>query len=305
MATEQTTAILRPADFNTEYLTINGIKMHVALEGPVGGPLVVLLHGFPEFWYSWRWQIKALAAAGFRVVAPDQRGYNLTDKTGPYDPFQLTDDVMALITTLGYEKAAAVIGHDWGGVVTWVFGARYPAQTERLIVCNVPHLSTMKDVLRERNFDQLTKSWYMFFFQLPGLPEQMLAPNDHKTLAVQLYKQTKGTVSREEIGYFQEAWRQPGAIQGGINWYRALFRTRARLEKTDLQVHVPSLLIWGEDDSFLTKRTAELTRLYVDNLTIHYLPGISHWVQQQAADQVNRGILGFLAQPTSQPAAAS
>lgn len=288
------TDLLRPSDFHTEFVSVNGIRMHVALEGEPGAPLVVLLHGFPEFWYSWRHQIRALTAAGYRVVAPDQRGYNLTDKQGPYDVFQLSGDVAALIRALGYDKAAAVIGHDWGGVVTWVFGALYPELLDKLIVCNVPHPKTSENVLQSFYFPQIAKSWYMYFFQLPGIPERSLAQDNYKGLAVQLRKDAHKSITRDEIAYFQEAWAQPGAMEGGINWYRAFFRSAGKLRKTNLQVHTPSLLIWGEDDSYLTKQMAEWTRAYVDTLRVEYLPGISHWVQQEAPERVNTLILGFL-----------
>jgi epoxide hydrolase 4 len=286
--------MLRPSDFQTQYRLVNGLRMHMAVEGAEGAPLVLLLHGFPEFWYSWRYQIKALAAAGYRVVAPDQRGYNLTDKHGPYDVFQLSDDIANLIAKLGYEKAHAVIGHDWGGVVTWTFGARYPKLLDKLIVCNVPHPATLSKSLRQVFLPQILKSWYMTFFQIPELPERLVAQDDYRGLAAQLNRETKGKVTREEIQYFVEAWRQPGAIGGGINWYRALYRNFGRIARTDLRVHVPSLLIWGEDDNYLTKQTAEWSRETVDDLEIQYLPGISHWVQQEAPEQVNSAILTFL-----------
>lgn len=286
--------LLHPSDFETQYLLVNGLRMYMAVAGPKGAPLVLLLHGFPEFWYSWRHQIKALADAGYRVVAPDQRGYNLTDKHGPYDVFQLTDDIANLIQKLGYEQAHAVVGHDWGGVVTWTFGARYPRLLEKLIVCNVPHPSTMSKALRELYFPQILKSWYMTFFQIPELPERLLSQDHYKGLATQLFNESKGKVTKEEIAYFVEAWSQPGALTGGINWYRALYRNLGRIQKTDLRVHVPSLLIWGEDDNYLTKQTAEWTHDSVDDLQIKYLPGVSHWVQQEAPETVNSYILNFL-----------
>lgn len=288
------TEILRPTDFQTQFLLVDGLRMHLATAGTEGAPLVLLLHGFPEFWYSWRHQIKALADAGYRVVAPDQRGYNLTDKHGPYDVFQLSDDIANLIHKLGYEQAHAVIGHDWGGVVTWTFGGRYPKLLEKLVVCNVPHPATLTKSLRSVYLPQILKSWYMTFFQLPEIPERILAQDHYRGLAEQLFRETKGKVTREEIAYFVEAWSQPGAIGGGINWYRALYRKFAEIARTDLRIHVPSLLIWGEDDNYLTKQTAEWTRESVDDLEIHYLPGVSHWVQQEAPETVNSYILNFL-----------
>lgn len=288
------TAILRPNDFHTEQLLVNGLKMNVALEGDSGAPLIVLLHGFPEFWYSWRHQLKALASAGYRVVAPDQRGYNLTDKTGPYDMLTLSDDIAALIERLGYERASAVIGHDWGGVITWVFGARHAQLTERVIVCNVPHPLTMNKTLKEFYLPQITKSWYFGFFQIPELPERLLATNHYQSLIDQLCKDSHGKITVEEAEYFRSAWKQPGAITGGINWYRSMFKDREKLAKQNLRVRIPSLLIWGDQDRYLTTQMAEWSRNYAENMVLKYVPGVSHWVQQESPELVNRYILDFL-----------
>lgn len=291
--TSEPQTILRPDDFQHQTLPIGGLRMHMVVEGVEGAPLIVLLHGFPEFWYSWRRQIKPLAEAGYRVVAVDQRGYNLTDKQGPYDIFTLSDDIATLIRSLGYGKAAALMGHDWGGVITWVFGARYPELVEKLIVCNVPHPLAGTMAIRSFYLPQILKSWYVFFFQLPSLPEQILRANDYKALTEALHD-TKGTFSAEELGYFKQAWSQPGALEAGIGWYRALVQGQSRVNQTDLTVHIPSLLIWGDQDAFLTMQTAEWTRRYVTDLRLKYIRGASHWVQQECPDMVNRYTLDFL-----------
>lgn len=291
---EKQQTILRPEDFKHQTLQVGDLQMHMVIEGAEGAPLIVLLHGFPEFWYSWRHQIKPLAEAGYRVVAVDQRGYNLTEKREPYDIFTLSDDVGRLIGALGYEKAAAVMGHDWGGVITWIFGALHPELTEKLIACNAPHLLAGMQAFRSFYLPQIVKSWYMFFFQLPGLPEQVMSANDYKALADGLKNDSKGTLSDEEIKYFKEAWSQPGALTAGVNWYRAMFRDQRRINKADLTVPVPSLLIWGDQDIALTTQTAEWTRRYVPNLTIKYIHGASHWVQQECPEMVNRYALDFL-----------
>ncbi len=292
MEAQQT--ILRPEDFQHQMLEVGDLNMHVVLEGEEHAPLIVLLHGFPEFWYSWRHQIKPFAAAGYRVVAVDQRGYNLTDKHGPYDIFTLSDDVANLIRALGYDKAAAVMGHDWGGAITWTFGARYPELVDKLIVCNVPHPSVGKTVLQSFYLPQIFKSWYIAFFQIPGLPERAISMNDYKGLTDGLKHAAKDMISDEELSYFKTAWSQPGALSAGIDWYRALFRERGRVASTDSTVEVPSLLIWGDQDAYLTTQTAEWTRPYVDDLKIKYIQGASHWVQQECPDMVNRYTLDFL-----------
>ena len=276
------------------------LRMHTVVEGPEDGPLVVMLHGFPEFWYSWRYQIKAVAEAGYRVVAPDQRGYNLTDKHGPYDVFTLSKDVAALIRTLGYEKAT-IVGHNWGGAIAWVFGARYPALSEKLVACNAPHLSATSMVWRSLYLPQVLRSWYILAFQVPSLPERLLSANDYGLLAHRLKRDTRGALSDEELSYFKRAWSRPGALTGGINWYRALFRSWTQGYLKNLAVHTPALLIWGEGDAFLTKRTAEWTRRYVPNLTLEYIRDASHWVQQDSPETVNSYMLDFLENPASSP----
>ncbi|HRE49286.1 MAG TPA: alpha/beta hydrolase, partial [Aggregatilineales bacterium] len=223
-------SILAPTDFHTETIRVGDLTMNVALEGDPDAPLVLLLHGFPEFWYSWRHQIKALAAAGYRVAAPDQRGYNLTEKKPPYDLITLSNDAAGVITALGKEKAF-VVGHDWGGGVAWIMGAYHPEMVEKVVICNVPHPLVMAKMLRSSP-RQLLKSWYMLFFQLPALPEALLAMRNYKALVDTL--KSVSTVTPEEIEYFKVAWKQPGALNGSLNWYRIAFRTLGKGGKRDL-----------------------------------------------------------------------
>ncbi|MBV9452809.1 MAG: alpha/beta hydrolase [Rubrobacter sp.] len=237
--------ILRPDDFRHETFQLGDLRMHTVVEGPNDAPLVIMLHGFPEFWYSWRHQIKALAAAGYRVVAPDQRGYNLTDRRGPYDVFTLSADVADLIRALGYDKAT-IVGHDWGGAIAWVFGARYPSVAEQLIVCNVPHPSAVTRAWKSLYLPQMLKSWYMLLFQIPELPERLMRANDYGLLARNLKKDTKGALSGEELSYFKEVWAQPGMLTASIHWYRALFRSWMQDHLENLSVLTPALLIWGD-----------------------------------------------------------
>jgi epoxide hydrolase 4 len=275
-------------------IRVGALQMHAVVEGPEDGPLIVMLHGFPEFWYSWRYQIKAFAAAGYRTVAVDQRGYNLTDKRGPYDVFTLAGDVVGLVRALGHERAV-VMGNDWGGVLAWVLGARHPDIVERLIVLNAPHPSAGLMALRSMYLPQVLKSWYVLAFQIPVVPEVLLSVNDFELFARILKQQTKGAIGDEEIGYFKRAWSQPGALTAGVDWYRTSLRTcwmRGRLK--DLTVRIPSLLIWGDRDAYLTTRTAEWTRHYVADLEVAYIRGASHWVQQHSPEIVNRYALDFL-----------
>jgi len=285
--------ILRPADFTHQTLTVGDLKMHVVMDGPEDGPLAVLLHGFPEFWYSWRHQIKPLAEAGYRVVVPDQRGYNLTDKHGPYDVFTLTADVAGLIRTLGHEKAI-IVGHDWGGVVAWCFAAFYPQMTRQLVVCNAPHVGAYMDVMRSFYMPQIMKSWYVAFFQIPVLPELVLSTRNFEALSRTLAKESP-MLTPEELGYFREAWGQPGALSASIRWYRTIAQQIQRVIIRDLRVSMPTRLIWGEPDLALERRVAEAARQYCDDLDIQYVPNSGHFVQQEAPGEVNRLMLEFLA----------
>ena len=291
---ESTNSILRPEDFSQHYITFNGLRLHYAAEGTPGAPLIVLLHGFPEFWYSWRHQIKPLAEAGYFVVAVDQRGYNLSDKGGPYDLLTLSDDIAGLIQALGYSQAAAVIGHDWGGLVTWTFGARYPEMAQKVAVCNVPHPLTMTRTIRELYWPQIAHSGYVLFFQLPWLPERLISTDDYKGLGDALITSMPGAITAEEVAYFKEAWRQPMAMTAMIGWYRALLQDRARWEQVPLTVKRPALLIWGDNDFALTTQTAEWSRDYIPGLQIEYIHGGSHWIQQEHPAEVNQYLLDFL-----------
>ncbi len=278
------------------YATVNGIRMHWAEQG--SGPLVVLLHGFPEFWYSWRHQMPALAAAGFRVVAPDQRGYNLTEKpkgVAAYGMDHLVADVAALIRELG-EARAAIVGHDWGGGVAWSFAARHPEMTTRLAVLNCPHPAAMQRALR-RNPRQMLRSWYILFFQLPKLPELAFRAQNYRAIeqALRGMALRPDTFSDEDVRAYKSAAAQPGALTAAINWYRAAAR-EFRQTRPLPPITVPTLLIWATEDRALG---VELTRgmsRWVKNLAIRYIPRTSHWVQQERPEIVNRYLLEFLAE---------
>jgi pimeloyl-ACP methyl ester carboxylesterase len=271
----------------------NGIRMHYVTQGE--GPLIVLLHGFPEFWYSWRYQIPFLAKHGYTVVAPDLRGYNDTDKPRRgYDVPTLLRDIVGLIRGLGQEKAI-IVGHDWGGALAWAFALRYPAMTERLIVMNAPHPGAM---LREiRTLKQLRKSWYIFFFQIPWLPEYVLLRNHANEIGRGLRGSAvqKSVFPREETAKYQEAMSKPGAMTAALNYYRQVFRRLPRSSwGTEFQVSVPTLLIWGEQDIALGIELTTGLEQWVDDIEIKRIPDSGHWVQQEQPDKVNDYMLEFL-----------
>ena len=263
--------------------------------GPENGPLVILLHGFPEFWYGWRHQIDALAEAGFRVLAPDQRGYNLSDKpkhVRNYNLDLLAQDVVGLIDGLGREKAF-LVGHDWGGAAAWWVAIKYPERIERLAILNSPHPRVMRRNLLH-NREQRKKSWYFFLFQFPFLPERRMRRNnwDIGKRALQRTSQ-KGTFSNADVARYRKAWSQPGAATGMLNWYRAAFRSRpARVRNT--RVIVPTLIIWGERDKFLRRELAEQSAELCDAGKLVFIEEATHWVQHEEAQRVNELLLEFL-----------
>lgn len=271
------------------FAQVNGIRMHYVEAGK--GETVLFLHGFPENWYSWRHQLDALAA-NYHVVAPDLRGYNETENRGPYDTDTLQEDVLALIDYLAVERVH-LVAHDWGGIIAWLFAMNHGDRLHSLTVCNVPHPIAAEKAFR--SLRQLSKSWYIFFFQLPFLPEWAASSQGYQQLARALIHDCRpGTFSREDIKFFLDAWRRQG-LGGGINYYRALMRHRPKFSDPPPIIETPTLFVWGENDRALGKELTFGTEKFVPNLQMEYLPGISHWVQQEAAGEVNRLLAAHVA----------
>src|SRR5690606_668033 len=234
-----------------QFLESNGINLHIAVAGPEDGPLAVLLHGFPEFWFGWKNQIQPLAEKGYRVVAPDQRGYNLSDKPEGIDNYtvdHLRDDVIGIIEHF-QQESASVIGHDWRGTVAWHLAATHPEYVDKLIVLNIPHPKAMPRVLK-KNPLQWMKSSYIAFFQLPNLPEKALGMGEFKTMQ-QSIEQTskKNTFSPHEMEQYKAAWSQSDALTAMLNWYRAIRRGSFR-QIPETKIKVPVRIIWGLGDQF-------------------------------------------------------
>lgn len=272
----------------------NGIGLHVVQCGPENGPLVLLLHGFPDFWYGWRHQITALAAAGFRVWAPDQRGYNLSDKprgARAYTIDALAADILGLMDAAG-ESTAAVVGHDWGAAVAWHLAAHYPERISRVAILNVPHPRAFSGALRRRP-GQLLRSWYVFFFQLPWLPEALVRVRRSWLGRRALRSSSRpGTFSAADMAEYQLAWARPRAMRSMINWYRAAARFSRRLDQAG-RVRVPVHIIWGEHDAFLQRELARESLTYCDDGRLTYLDA-THWVQAEEPGAVNALLLDFL-----------
>lgn len=281
----------------SRFITINGLQLHTVIAGPRDGRLIVLLHGFPENWYTWRNQIKPLAEAGYRVVVPDQRGYNLSDKPRGihnYRTAALTADIRELIRAFERERAI-IVGHDWGGLVAWRLAMEYPDLVEKLIILNSPHPDAFRRELRE-NPAQQRKSWYMFAFQLPWLPEALLGQSPMASVNVFFRRNAanQDAFSSYDLHAMATMLSQPGALTAMLNGYRAAFRRSDR--RPGAPVTAPTLIIWGEDDTALGKSLTYGLETWVPNLKIHYIPNCGHWVQNEAPDEVNAQILEFIKQ---------
>ena len=261
---------------------------------------MILLHGFPEFWYGWRHQIPYLAAAGYRVWAPDQRGYNESDKPrglSAYSIDQLVGDLIGLIDAAGSEKAC-LVGHDWGGGVAWWAAAKFPERIERMVILNSPHWQVFRRQLR-RDPRQMLKSWYFLFFQIPWLPEAlarwMMAwsaqrlVNDPASPPNEAARMLTGA----EPAMVVDAWRQPGALTAMINWYRALLRAPSPLPESP-RIRVPTLLIWGSRDPYLVRALAQPSIDLCDNGRLIYFEQAGHWLHHEEASGINPLIGEFL-----------
>jgi pimeloyl-ACP methyl ester carboxylesterase len=272
---------------------VGEVTLHLAETGQPGQPLVLLLHGFPGFWWSWRHQLDVLAAAGFRAAAPDLRGYNSSDKprrVSDYHLEHLEADVAGLIRALGADRAA-IVGHDWGAAVAWSFAQRHPAMVDRLVIMNVPHPERFRRGLWSP--EQLVRSWYMAFFQLPAIPEWVLSRRDFQVLR---WSFRRDGMPEEAIDAYVEAARAGEKLRGGLNYYRAGLRRMLRGGGVPLRpIEAPTLVIWGERDRFLGKELAAPDPRWVPDQTVERLPLASHWVQEDAPAQVNALLLRFLA----------
>jgi epoxide hydrolase 4 len=273
---------------------VNGqVRLHAVAAGPVDGPLVILLHGFPEFWRGWIAQIEPLAAAGFRVIVPDQRGYNLSSKlrsVKSYSVPELTSDVISIADQLGRERIF-LAGHDWGAAVAWSTALLYPQRVAKLVIVNVPHPSVMRRHLKTDR-RQMRRSWYIFFFQLPWLPEKLFRARNFRLGVSALAGSSRpGTFSLEALARYREAWSQPGALTGMLHWYRAALRMRVRFP--DRMVRVPTRILWGERDAFLRAEMAGESLRYCTEGELIRFPRASHWLQHEEPEEVSRLLLEF------------
>jgi epoxide hydrolase 4 len=295
MSTASTGPLL--PDVGTElregYAEVGDVRLHYVEAGD--GPLIVLLHGFPEFWFGWRLQIAPLAAAGFRVVAPDLRGYNLSSKPAglaPYTADKLAEDVRGLIRERGAESAL-LVGHDWGGTAAWATAMNHPEVVDRLAILDAAHPRALQKGLR--NPRQLQRSWYFFYFQPPGLPERHVRARDWRFFR-NFLRDARPAYTPAEMERYVEAWSQPGAATAMINYYRAAVRPPKGAKAELRPISAPTLLIWGERDRYLGPGVREPDRADVPGLDrIERLPNASHWVHHDEAERVTQLLIDFFA----------
>jgi pimeloyl-ACP methyl ester carboxylesterase len=289
--------IRSPLEFRV--FQVNGVALHVVLAGPASGRPLVFLHGFPEFWFAWRHQIDHFVSSGYRVIIPDQRGYNLSDKPAgiaSYSIDLLAKDVIGVLDAVAGSKAF-VVGHDWGAAVTWYLAARYPDRVRRTAMLSVPHpRALIKNLIM--NPAQLRRSWYMFFFQLPWLPECALRRRDWGLL-IRALRDTSppGVFSNADLEQYKEAWARKGALTAMLNWYRAalLCPSKFAVDPAASRVKVPALLIWGKNDQFVGEALARESLQYCDDGYLELFEAATHWVQHEQPAKVNNLLTQFFA----------
>lgn len=282
-------------EISFRFIQVNGIQLHIAEAGPKDAPLLLLLHGFPEFWYSWKVQIDFFAQKGFRVIAPDQRGYNLSDKprgVKNYNLDTLVQDILAILEQEKVEKAY-LVGHDWGaGAAYWV-ALKHPQRFHKLGILQLPHLIAMEEYLKI-NDSARKKASYLYFFQWPFLPEYFLKRENYRRLRHALTRfSRKNTFQEADIQQYIQSWQQKRCLTGMLNWYRASFWAKPRIP-ADVSIQIPTLVLWGEKDFFFDKDVMEYSRKYLPQAQIIYFPEATHWIHHEFPNEVNEKLLEFL-----------
>ena len=283
-------SVIEPGDsIEYEFVSVNGVNLHVATAGPEDGTPVILLHGYPDAHFGWRDQIVALADAGFRVIAPDQRGYNLSDKPKGMENYMmdiLVSDILALADHYGYETFN-LAGHDFGGIVSWNLADAHPERLDRMVIFNAPHPAVMSR-FQEENEEQRSKSWYAYFFKLPWLPEMVTQAGNWKMLANSL----KESFSEKELDEYRRAWSQPGANTATINWYRALFK-QSEQDQPNSQIDIPTLVVWGKQDPHIMWQSAEPSAAMTTSGQVIYIDDATHWVLRDAPEKTGELLVDF------------
>jgi pimeloyl-ACP methyl ester carboxylesterase len=285
----------------SQYISTNNITLHIMTDGPETGTPVVLLHGFPQFHYGWKDQIPAFVEAGFRVIVPDQRGYNLSDKPkdiSAYDVDILAKDIVGLFDHFGIQRAK-LVGHDWGAVVAWTIALNHPERLEKLAILNVPHPDIMTGFVLN-NRAQRKKSWYVFFFQIPFFVEWILSRNNFEYLVRMLtLSGRKNTFTKADVIEYKKAWSQKGAVTGMLNWYRAAVRRGIKYaftwkRSTPRRIQVPTIMLWGKHDIALSVEMAQPSIDLCDQGELTIFKKSTHWVQHDDSVEVNKKLIEFM-----------
>jgi pimeloyl-ACP methyl ester carboxylesterase len=289
-SSERETALLPPGCAEG-YLRANGVRLHYVTAG--AGPLVLLLHGYPEFWYSYRYQLPALAQT-HRVVALDLRGYNLSDKPlDGYDIATLCEDLRGAIEALG-ERQADVVGHDWGGVLAWALALRAPEYVRRLMILNAPHPATFQHALYSPG--QWLRSAYVGFFQLEGIAEEALSRDDYALIwrTFRAADRERAWLTDADIQRYVDAIARPGALTAALSYYRQVVRRGPGVIGPARVITAPTLVLWGELDPYLGVESLDGLERWVDDLRVQRFSTAGHWVNQQEPARVNEALLEFL-----------
>lgn len=280
---------------STSSRVVNNVGLHVEEAGPDDGPLLILLHGFPGFWWDWRYQIESLAAEGYRVVVPDMRGYNLSEKPlgiKSYTLDTLAADIAGLAESYG-RSTFRIAGHDWGGGVAWWTAIRYPEKVDSLAILNAPHPDGWQ-LLWRSHLSQAWRSFYVAFFQLPVIPEFVLKVGNFALLRRTLRRSSRpGTFGPTELERYIETWSRPGALTPMLNYYRAVRYHQWPNEPT--RVSPPTLIVWGVEDAFLIPQNATAALSLCDKGEIVWLDDATHWVQMEEPEKVNATLARFFA----------
>jgi pimeloyl-ACP methyl ester carboxylesterase len=277
-----------------ERIAGDGVELHVAVAG--SGPPIVLLHGFPENWRSWRRQFEPLVHAGFSVWAPDLRGYNLSERPDALDAYHLRHlvaDLAAVVRATGRPRAH-IGGHDWGGVIAWTFAGEHPDLVDKLVIFNAPHPDIYFQQVRRP--PQMFRSWYVLFFLLPRAPEWALSAQDFRAVREMFarYPARRGAFDDDEIEQYVRALSQPGALTAALNYYRANLRSDAMAMGRRARTDAETLVVWGELDPALGIGLIDRLDRVAPKVRVYRIPDASHWVQNEAPDEVNRALVDFL-----------
>jgi pimeloyl-ACP methyl ester carboxylesterase len=280
--------------FNT--VDIDGMRVHYAEAG--SGPAVVMLHGFPEFWYAWREQLPVLSAAGFRAIAPDLRGYNLSSKPrglASYRVVAIVDEVVRFIEHVAPGERVILVGHDWGALIAWDLAMRRPDLLAGLAILAVPHPAVFRIVMRRPR--EAAKFWYQLFFQIPILPEVMLRARHFSRMKRMLkgLSMRRSAMTREVLETYEESWAQPGALWAMLAYYRALWRRKRDAPRGAAKiVQVPTLLMYGDRDTLFAHDLYEISGKWIPDLRVVRIAGGGHFVQHDNPEDVNRALLEFV-----------